>query len=87
MSTTTYRMVPSEKAGYAPGKHVVQYHDPVIGRWFDVGDPLTEDAARARLRDRRDGAAASCSHPHTRPASKGDQRPYCVSCLTIVAPR
>lgn len=27
---------------------------------------------------------SECSHEHTRPFSKDDKRPYCVSCLTIV---
>lgn len=50
-----YRKVPSDQAGYGPGRWVVQYHDPDVGRWFDVGDPLDEDAATARLKELQSG--------------------------------
>lgn len=33
----------------------------------------------------QDGKDFECSHPNTRPATKDDQRPYCVRCLRIVA--
>jgi hypothetical protein len=49
----TYRRVPSERAGYGPGQWVVQYKDTVIGRWFDVGDPLSEEDAQRRLDELR----------------------------------
>src|SRR5512143_2487760 len=42
------RVVASEKAGYAPGKHVVQYKDR-NGMWFDIGDPKSKAAADAAL--------------------------------------
>lgn len=45
-----YRKVPSEQAGYGPGSWVVQYYDRDMRVWFDVGDPLTEPEAIARLR-------------------------------------
>lgn len=41
-----YRMVPSEQAGYTPGLFVVQYRDPDVKRWFDIGDPKERKVAR-----------------------------------------
>lgn len=48
-----YRKVPSDKAGYGPGLWVVQYFDREMRAWFDVGDPLTDAEASARLSDLR----------------------------------
>jgi hypothetical protein len=49
-SPRRYRVVPSERAGYAPGRWQVQYYAPDIGRWFDHGDPrATKALARARI--------------------------------------
>lgn len=55
MAERRYRKVPSEQAGYAPGRWVVQYYDATIGRWFDVGDPLDEADATARLKEKQEG--------------------------------
>lgn len=43
------RIVPSERAGYVPGKYVVQYKDR-NGMWFDIGDPKSKDRADAVLK-------------------------------------
>jgi len=43
------RIVASERAGYTPGKYVVQYKDK-NGMWFDIGDPKTKAEAQARKR-------------------------------------
>lgn len=43
------RLVPSERAGYKPGKYVVQYKDG-NGMWFDIGDPKSKPAADAVAR-------------------------------------
>jgi len=48
-----YRMVPSEQAGYGPGKFVVQYFDHEVRAWFDVGDPLDRAEASERLKAKR----------------------------------
>lgn len=48
-----YRVVPSEKAGYAPGLSVLQYFDPDIRVWFDIGDPKSEAEAQAQLSARK----------------------------------
>jgi hypothetical protein len=48
------RIVPSELAGYAPGKYVVQYKSKSAGGvWFDVGEPRSKKQAEARLRSLR----------------------------------
>lgn len=54
MSTMTtmrrkYRAQPSEKVGYGPGLYVVQYYDTEARVWFDMGDPVPEGEARARV--------------------------------------
>lgn len=54
MAERRYRKVSSEQAGYAPGRWVVQYYDANIGRWFDVGDPLDEAGATARLKEKQE---------------------------------
>lgn len=46
------RIVPSERAGYTPGKFVVQYKS-ADGMWFDIGDPKSKADAAARARDAR----------------------------------
>ena len=43
------RIVASERAGYTPGKHVVQYKDG-NGMWFDIGDPKSKAGAEAALK-------------------------------------
>ena len=43
------RIVPSERAGYSPGKHVLQYKDR-NGMWFDIGDPKSKESVEAALR-------------------------------------
>lgn len=52
MSKPRHRMVPSEQAGYGPGKHVVQYYDREKKVWFDVGDPKSKTEAQALLKER-----------------------------------
>ena len=47
--TRKYRMVPSEKAGYGPGRWVVQYYARDMRVWFDVGDQLNREQAQERL--------------------------------------
>lgn len=42
--TSGVRIVPSEKAGYTPGKFVVQYKGG-NGIWFDIGDPKSRKNA------------------------------------------
>lgn len=54
MAERRYRKVPSEQAGYGPGRWVVQYYDSAVGRWFDVGDPLDEADAIARLKEKQE---------------------------------
>jgi hypothetical protein len=46
-----YRMQPSEKAGYLPGKFVVQYYEAGYKVWFDASDPLTKEDAQARIKE------------------------------------
>lgn len=70
----TFRMVSSEKAGYGPGQWVVQYHDPEAAVWFDVGDPLDHDAARARLSRLRAEAATDLVLYWNRPADQAEAR-------------
>lgn len=43
------RIVPSERTGYAPGKHVLQYKD-ANGMWFDIGNPKSKNEAKAALK-------------------------------------
>lgn len=50
-----FRKVPSEQAGYTPGRFVVQHYDRDAKVWFDVGDPLDEATADARLAACREG--------------------------------
>lgn len=50
MKPRKIRVVPSEWAGYGPGRHQAQYRDPVTGIWADYGDPVdtyTEAIAKA----------------------------------------
>lgn len=49
----THRMIPSDQAGYGPGQYVVQYRDPDMSLWFDVGNPLSHADATARLAECR----------------------------------
>ena len=56
MSKRKYRIRPSEKAGYTPGKFVVQYYDPSYKVWFDASDPkATEEEAAARIQELESG--------------------------------
>lgn len=44
-----YRIQPSAKAGYTPGKFVVQYYDPSYKVWFDASDPMSQRDAAERV--------------------------------------
>lgn len=67
MTANTFRMVPSEQAGYGPGRFVVQGYSRGIRTWFDIGDPLSRPDALERLRERRSGVrnAPTCDHCQT----------------------
>lgn len=45
-----YRVTPSENAGYAPGQYVVQYYDPNMRVWFDMGEPKSHSDALSLVR-------------------------------------
>lgn len=49
-------MIPSENAGYTPGRWVVQKYDATMKVWFDVGDALPEGDAKVRLRECREAS-------------------------------
>lgn len=51
MSKRKYRIQPSGKAGYSPGKFVVQYYDASYKVWFDASDPMSKEDAEARIKE------------------------------------
>jgi len=55
------RIVPSERAGYAPGKWVLQYLSG-NGMWFDIGDPKTKREAEAAQKRETERYLASTHH-------------------------
>lgn len=61
------RIVPSERAGYTPGKYVVQYKDG-NGMWFDIGDPKSKAGAEAALKAEKHRVVGS-KRSHARKAS------------------
>ena len=49
------RVVPSEQAGYGPGKFVAQYYDDEKQVWFDIGDPKSKEEAQAAADGGKEG--------------------------------
>ena len=54
MPTTSrrIRVIPASENGYGPGSgYLVQYRDPEIGAWFDIGDPVSAADAGRRAQE------------------------------------
>lgn len=81
--TALAEFIGTVSAGEIPPEYVIEELALVLE---DIPGSFKREAFIRHAEKERQGVLNSrnCTHEHTRPFSKDDQRPFCVACLDIV---